>query len=607
MPAIKQVADTIGVESRRDEDGDINPMTWRPYSVTYKSLLPPRRLLPVALKRSEFFALFHKHQVLIFVGETGSGKTTQIPGFVMHYYGPQQLQKAELKIAVTQPRRLAAQETARRVAKELDVHLGEEVGFRFRGENNAHKDKGIIIFLTDGSLLAEAKTDPLLSKYACIILDEVHERTVATDILLGVLKIACQKRPDLKIVVMSATMDSSKFQNYFLNAGTQFVPGSAYPVEIFYLPQPSKDDPMDLAVETVIHIHTTESVGDVLVFVPGVKEIKSVIKKIQDRMSRKRLGILGTIKCYPLHAKLAKNLQSHAQYDLTPISDFGTSYSRRVIVATNVAETSLTIPGIVFIVDTGLVNVAVDNPRTQSEYFETVPISKANARQRSGRAGRTKPGKCFRLYTEEAMGRTTKKEDDSDNDDSKKDNPEEEHEPEPTSEFEFRKQKNPAYGSDAYLSQGEQMALFAPKKFGSHAAKLTGYYAAESSDWDKQPATEEHLSNADPDASPTEQQPEADGKKKPVIGSRTFDHFTNWIQDCKAYHGGRAYVNDVLYPWSATRTKRQAAVREGVRAYTARRDKEHLDDTSFDPKPWRTYSSNSEPRALYMAEDHDEK
>ena len=220
-----------------------------------------RRDLPVHAQREEFLKIFHSTQIMVFVGETGSGKTTQIPQFVLYDEMPHLTGK---QVACTQPRRVAAMSVAARVADEMDVELGEEVGYNIRFENNSGP-KTILKYMTDGMLLREAMEDHDLTRYSCIILDEAHERTLATDILMGLLKQVSVRRPDLKIIIMSATLDAEKFQNYFNNAPLLAVPGRTHPVEIYYTPEFQRDY-LDAAIRTVLQIHATEGEGDILLF-----------------------------------------------------------------------------------------------------------------------------------------------------------------------------------------------------------------------------------------------------------------------------------------------------------------------------------------------------
>lgn len=343
--------------------------------------------------------MFQKSQILVFVGETGSGKTTQIPQFVLFDDLPQLQRKM---VACTQPRRVAAMSVAQRVANEMDVNLGDEVGYSIRFED-VTSQKTILKYMTDGMLLREAMNDNNLSRYSVIILDEAHERTLATDILMGLLKEVILRRPDLKIIIMSATLDAQKFQRYFNNAPLLAVPGRTHPVEIFYTPEPERDY-VEAAIRTVLQIHATEPEGDILLFLTGEEEIEDAARKISleaDEMVRE--ADAGPLKVYPLYGTLPPAQQQRIFDPAPPPFRTGGRPGRKCIVATNIAETSLTIDGIVYVVDPGFSKQKVYNPRIRVESLLVSPISKASAQQRAGRAGRTRPGKCFRLYTEGAF------------------------------------------------------------------------------------------------------------------------------------------------------------------------------------------------------------
>ena len=351
------------------------------------------------LGRDEFLQMFQKSQILVFVGETGSGKTTQIPQFVLFDDLPHFQRKM---VACTQPRRVAAMSVAQRVANEMDVKLGEEVGYSIRFED-VTSQKTILKYMTDGMLLREAMNDNNLSRYSVIILDEAHERTLATDILMGLLKEVVIRRPDLKIIIMSATLDAQKFQRYFNGAPLLAVPGRTHPVEIFYTPEPERDY-VEAALRTVLQIHATEPEGDILLFLTGEEEIEDAVRKISleaDEMTRE--ADAGPLKVFPLYGTLPPAQQQRIFEPAPPPRKSGGRPGRKCIVATNIAETSLTIDGIVYVVDPGFSKQKVYNPRIRVESLLVSPISKASAQQRAGRAGRTRPGKCFRLYTERAF------------------------------------------------------------------------------------------------------------------------------------------------------------------------------------------------------------
>jgi pre-mRNA-splicing factor ATP-dependent RNA helicase DHX15/PRP43 len=259
---------TTSAQAKKVEDGQVNPFTGQPFSQRYISILKTRRDLPVHAQRDEFLQMYQNSQILVFVGETGSGKTTQIPQFVLYDDLPQSERKL---VACTQPRRVAAMSVAQRVAQELDVKLGEEVGYSIRFEDMTSQ-KTILKYMTDGMLLREAMNDHDLKRYSTIILDEAHERTLATDVLMGLLKEVVIRRPDLKLVIMSATLDAQKFQRYFNDAPLLAVPGRTHPVEIFYTPEPERDY-VEAALRTVLQIHATEAEGDILLFLTGEEDI----------------------------------------------------------------------------------------------------------------------------------------------------------------------------------------------------------------------------------------------------------------------------------------------------------------------------------------------
>jgi pre-mRNA-splicing factor ATP-dependent RNA helicase DHX15/PRP43 len=291
---------------------------------------------------------------------------------------------------------------AQRVAEEMDVKLGEEVGYSIRFEDKT-SSKTILKYMTDGMLLREAMHDHNLSRYSTIMLDEAHERTMATDVLMGLLKEVVQRRPDLKIIIMSATLDAQKFQRYFMDAPLLAVPGRTHPVEVFYTPEPEQDY-VEAAIRTVLQIHATEDEGDILVFLTGEEEIEDAARKISmegDEMVRE--ADAGPLKVYPLYGSLPPHMQQRIFDPAPPPLRKGGRPGRKVIISTNIAETSLTIDGIVYVVDPGFSKQKIYNPRIRVESLLVSPISKASAQQRAGRAGRTRPGKCFRLYTEEAF------------------------------------------------------------------------------------------------------------------------------------------------------------------------------------------------------------
>ncbi|KAF2495583.1 P-loop containing nucleoside triphosphate hydrolase protein [Lophium mytilinum] len=308
-----------------------------------------RKSLPMYTYREQILAAVAEYQVLIVVGETGSGKTTQLPQF-LHEAG---YTKGGLKIGCTQPRRVAAMSVAARVAEEMGVRLGQECGYAIRFEDKT-SDKTILKYMTDGMLLREFLTEPDLGGYAALMIDEAHERTLHTDILFGLVKDIARFRPDLKLLISSATMDAQKFSKYFDDAPIFNIPGRRYPVDIHYTPQPEANY-LAAAVTTIFQIHLSQPAGDIL------QNLEDTARKLGSR---------------------APELIISKIFEPTPPN------ARKVVLATNIAETSLTIDGIVYVIDPGLVKENVYNPRTGMESLVVTPCSRASANQRAGRAGR---------------------------------------------------------------------------------------------------------------------------------------------------------------------------------------------------------------------------
>ncbi|KAL6514487.1 Pre-mRNA-splicing factor ATP-dependent RNA helicase DEAH1 [Orobanche gracilis] len=350
-----------------------------------EALQDERKKLPIYPFRDELLQAVRDHQVLVIVGETGSGKTTQIPQY-LHEAG---YTKHGRMIACTQPRRVAAMSVAARVSQEMGVKLGHEVGYSIRFEDCTSK-KTILKYMTDGMLLREFLAQPKLESYSVVMVDEAHERTLSTDILFGLVKDVARARPDLKLLISSATLDAVKFSNYFDFAPIFKIPGRRYPVEIHFTKAPEADY-VDAAIVTTLQIHATQSPGDILVFLTGQEEIETVEEILKHRM--RGLGTkIAELIVRPIYANLPTELQAKI-FEPTPEG------ARKVVLATNIAETSLTIDGIKYVIDPGFCKMKCYNPRTGMESLLVTPISKASAMQRAGRSGRTGPGKCFRLYT----------------------------------------------------------------------------------------------------------------------------------------------------------------------------------------------------------------
>ncbi|KAK4455518.1 P-loop containing nucleoside triphosphate hydrolase protein [Podospora aff. communis PSN243] len=366
------------------------------------ALHKPAALLPIAKHRNALLYTIETYPVTIVVGQTGSGKSTQIP---------QYLEQAGWcangkTIGITQPRRVAATTVAMRVAEEVGCEIGKEVGYSIRFED-VTSSVTRIKFLTDGLLIREALVDPLLSRYSVIMVDEAHERSISTDILLGLLKKIRRKRPDLRIIISSATLQAEDFCRFFSETSEETKPaetekeiasiisleGRTYPIDILYLETPAEDY-LEKAVSTVFDIHINEPKGDILVFLTGRDEIDQAVQAVSERSEKLPPGA-DSILPLPLYAGLSTEQQMYV-FDEAPVN------FRKVIFSTNISEASVTIDGIVYVVDSGFVKLRAYSPSTGIESLTVTPVSKASAAQRAGRAGRTKAGKCFRLYTEES-------------------------------------------------------------------------------------------------------------------------------------------------------------------------------------------------------------
>ena len=367
------------IPSPDDEDPELSE-----HDRKHQAILKGRKLLPIFPYREDLLAAIEEYQVLVIVGETGSGKTTQVPQF-LHEAG----WTKKGKVGCTQPRRVAAMSVAARVAEEMNVKIGNEVGYSIRFED-CTSDRTIVKYMTDGMLLREFLGEPDLASYSVMIIDEAHERSLHSDVLFGLVKDIARFRPDLKLLLSSATVNSEKFSEFFDDAPVFNIPGRRYPVDIMYTKAPEADY-LDAAVVTCLQVHITQPTGDILVFMTGQEEIELATEALQDRT--RGLGTkIGELLVCPIYANLPSDMQAKI-FDPAPPG------GRKVVLATNIAETSLTIDGIVYVIDTGFVKQTSYNPRTGMDSLIVTPCSKAGANQRAGRAGRTQPGKCFRLYT----------------------------------------------------------------------------------------------------------------------------------------------------------------------------------------------------------------
>ncbi|MFI9466394.1 ATP-dependent RNA helicase HrpA [Streptomyces sp. NPDC052492] len=341
--------------------------------------------LPVSQKKDVIAEAIRDHQVVIVAGETGSGKTTQIPKICMELG-----RGVRGMIGHTQPRRIAARTVAERVAEELDTPLGEAVGWKVRFTDQVNPDATFVKLMTDGILLAEIQTDRELRAYDTIIIDEAHERSLNIDFLLGYLAQLLPKRPDLKVVITSATIDPERFSRHFGDAPIIEVSGRTYPVEVRYRPlleEDSDDADRDqiTAITDAVEELMAEGPGDILVFLSGEREIRDTA----DALTRKRYR---STEVLPLYARL-----SHAEQHRV----FQQHGGRRIVLATNVAETSLTVPGIKYVIDPGFARISRYSHRTKVQRLPIEPVSQASANQRKGRCGRTSDGICIRLYSED--------------------------------------------------------------------------------------------------------------------------------------------------------------------------------------------------------------
>lgn len=365
-----------------------------------KSIREQRQFLPIFSVRAALMRLIREHQVLVVIGHTGSGKTTQMTQYMLEEgYGEFGI------IGCTQPRRVAAMSVAKRVSEEIGCPLGEQVGYSIRFED-VTSEKTQIKYMTDGVLLRESLMSPELDRYSAVILDEAHERSINTDVLFGILKQVAQRRSDLKIIVTSATMDAEKFSKFFGGAPIFEIPGRTFPVDIQYMKSPPEDY-VEATVRQAMTIHLSQPPGDILIFLTGEDDITATCTVLEERFTQireqHRERTKGTSAAMddasvppyvllPLYSQLSAELQAKI---FESAAD-----TRKIIVSTNVAETSLTVDGVRYVIDCGFCKMKVFSSRIGMDSLQLTPISQANAAQRSGRAGRTGPGVCYRLYTE---------------------------------------------------------------------------------------------------------------------------------------------------------------------------------------------------------------
>ncbi len=341
--------------------------------------------LPIYAARERIVSTLQTHRVIVITGDTGCGKSTQLPLMCV---------EAGLgkkgALAITQPRRIAASSLAQRLCTQVGVPLGSDIGYKTRFSRKISRQSNIV-FMTDGMLLSEIHRDQLLRRYDTIIIDEAHERNLNIDIILGVVKRACIKRPDLRVVVSSATINAELFSTFFNSCPVLHVEGVRYPVDLWYAPNErnTKEDAVDsdyveAAVQAVDDIVTTTTQGDLLVFMPTTRDVHETIARIEKRRYPHTQPL-------PLYSRLPAGRQN---------AIFSAGDMRRIVVATNIAETSLTVPGIRYVVDTGLARIKRYSPNSRITGLRIEPVSQASADQRKGRCGRVGPGSCIRLYSE---------------------------------------------------------------------------------------------------------------------------------------------------------------------------------------------------------------
>lgn len=398
-----KIGDIMGIKKKEEEEDKVDEKGELDYKADHKfayllqdkteavsdfakakSMAEQRKFLPIYAVRNELLNVIRDNSIIIIVGETGSGKTTQLTQY-LHEDG---YTKYGL-VGCTQPRRVAAMSVAKRVSEELKSKLGDEVGYAIRFED-CTTEKTIIKYMTDGILLRESLRESDLDHYSAVIMDEAHERSLNTDVLFGLLREVISRRHDLKLIVTSATMNASKFANFFGNVPIFEIPGRTFPVELFFSKN-TVEDYVDSAVKQALQVHLQGMDGDILIFMPGQEDIEVTCELVSERLGE--LDDAPPLAILPIYSQLPSDLQAK-------IFQKAPDGVRKCIVATNIAETSLTVDGIMFVVDAGYCKLKVFNPKIGMDALSIYPISQANANQRSGRAGRTGPGHCYRLYTQ---------------------------------------------------------------------------------------------------------------------------------------------------------------------------------------------------------------
>ncbi|KAF6029081.1 DHX38 [Bugula neritina] len=421
------IGNIMGVEKKKDEedsavneDGDVDYKKDKKFAdllsdkntavsefARKKTMQQQRQFLPIFAVKEQLLSVIRDNNVIIVVGETGSGKTTQLTQYLHEdgytNYG---------MIGCTQPRRVAAMSVAKRVSEEMNSELGEKVGYAIRFED-CTTENTIVKYMTDGILLRESLRESDLDNYSAVIMDEAHERSLNTDVLFGLLRDVVARRQDLKLIVTSATMNADKFAEFFGNVPVFRIPGRTFPVDVMFSKNPVEDY-VDAAVKQAMQIHLQGNPGmcsagmcsagmcsagmcsgtrDILIFMPGQEDIEVTCESMGERLAS--LEEAPPLSILPIYSQLPSDLQAK-------IFQKNKDGVRKCVVATNIAETSLTVDGIIYVVDAGYCKLKVFNPKIGMDSLQVFPISQANANQRSGRAGRTGPGQAFRLYTERA-------------------------------------------------------------------------------------------------------------------------------------------------------------------------------------------------------------